>query len=150
MASAEEEEGVTVPELSRAHTARSRALRTVLLEEASRPFDIMKGPLLRIRLYSISPREHVLLIAMHHTATDGWSTSVLLRELSAAYNAFHAGVAPSLPPLPIQYADFASWQRHWLSQGPMANQVCPSIRFLYLSLLCHAQPGKTALNLATA
>ena len=60
---------------------------------------------------------------MHHTVTDGWSTSVICKELSAAYNAFVKGQTPELPPMPIQYADFAGWHRKWLAAGNMKTQV---------------------------
>lgn len=63
---------------------------------------------------------------MHHTVTDGWSTSVICRELSAAYNAFAQDRTPELPPMPIQYADFAGWQRKWLAAGNMKTQVWPA------------------------
>lgn len=68
--------------------------------------------------------EHVILITMHHSVTDGWSTEIQWKELSAAYNAFHMGkTTVGLDPLPIQYADFANWQRKWLAQGAMSQQV---------------------------
>src|SRR5262249_37555656 len=65
--------------------------------------------------------DHVLLLTIHHIVFDGWSMSVLLRELSVLYNAFTAGAANPLPPLPIQYADYTIWQREWL-QGPVLEQ----------------------------
>lgn len=72
----------------------------------------------------INEEEHVFLLTMHHSVTDGWSTGIIWKELSAAYNAFHRGkVNVGLDPLPIQYADFASWQRQWLAHGVMSEQV---------------------------
>lgn len=113
-----------IPELASKKSMPSLALRTLLLNEASQPFQIMQGPLLRVKLVRVSEDEHVLLITMHHAVTDGWSTGILWRELSAAYNAFHKGqVTVGLPPLPIQYADFATWQRQWLAQGVMSDQM---------------------------
>jgi len=76
--------------------------------EAERPFDLERGPLFRAHLLRLSPEEHVLLLTVHHIVADGWSTVVLLRELAALY-----GGTP-LPPLPLQYADYAVWQRRWL------------------------------------
>jgi hypothetical protein len=83
-------------------------------EEASRPFDLASGPLLRAVLLGLKPEEHVLLLTMHHIVTDGWSTGTFYRELSALYGAFSKGKPSPLPELPIQYADFAAWQRQWL------------------------------------
>ncbi len=87
------------------------------------PFDLTKAPLIRAHLLQTGETEHVLILAMHHIASDGWSLSVFVRELSAAYGALVDGQAPSLAPLPIQYADFAAWQRDWLAAGEMARQV---------------------------
>lgn len=82
--------------------------------EAARPFDLARGPLLRARLLRLGPEEHVLLITVHHIVSDGWSTGVLLGELSALYGAFCRREPFPLPALPIQYADYAVWQRRWL------------------------------------
>ncbi|HEV2852268.1 MAG TPA: amino acid adenylation domain-containing protein [Thermoanaerobaculia bacterium] len=87
-------------------------------EEAGRPFDLAAGPLFRTVLLASGAQEHRLLITMHHIATDGWSVDVLQGELSALYRAFTAGLSSPLPELPIQYADFAAWQRRWLA-GPV-------------------------------
>src|SRR5262249_16651346 len=83
--------------------------------EAGRPFDLAQGPLCRATLRALAGSEHRLLVTMHHIATDGWSVDVLLGEISALY---HAGGRTPLPELPIQYADFAAWQRRWLA-GPV-------------------------------
>ncbi|MFP2903720.1 amino acid adenylation domain-containing protein [Pyxidicoccus sp. 3LFB2] len=80
-------------------------------EEARKPFDLSKEPPLRLCLLQLGEREHVLLLTLHHIACDGWSIGVLLRELAELYRAFGAGQTPSLPALPVQYADFARWQR---------------------------------------
>jgi len=77
--------------------------------EASRPFDLERGPLLRTVLVRLGPELHLLLLTVHHLVSDGWSMGVLIREVSALY-----GCAGELPPLPVQYADFAVWQRAWL------------------------------------
>ena len=78
------------------------------------PFDLARGPLIRGRLMRLAEDEHVLLVTMHHIVSDGWSMGVLMRELSALYGAFVRGEADPLPPLAIQYADYAVWQRQWL------------------------------------
>ncbi|MEU7788012.1 non-ribosomal peptide synthase/polyketide synthase [Amycolatopsis sp. NPDC049159] len=82
-----------------------------LAREALRPFDLRTGPVLRARLFRRSPGEHVLLLAMHHIVTDGWSAGVLATELDTCYAAHLRGDEPDLPPLPVQYADFAAWHR---------------------------------------
>ncbi|WP_412770500.1 condensation domain-containing protein, partial [Ralstonia solanacearum] len=78
------------------------------------PFDLEQGPLIRGRLVKLGEQEHVLLITMHHIVSDGWSQGVLARELGALYEAYRAGKDDPLPALPIQYADYAVWQRRWL------------------------------------
>jgi amino acid adenylation domain-containing protein len=87
-------------------------------QEARRSFDLTDGPLLRTLLLRVSGDEHVFLFTMHHIISDGWSMGVFVRELSTLYNAFVEGQPSPLPQLPIQYADFAAWQRQWL-QGPV-------------------------------
>ncbi|MEM6456620.1 MAG: amino acid adenylation domain-containing protein, partial [Acidobacteriota bacterium] len=85
--------------------------------DAERAFDLARGPLLRSRLLRLEPQRHVLLLNQHHAVSDGWSIGVLLRELSAHYEAFRGGRRPStpvLPPLPVQVADVALWERGWL------------------------------------
>src|SRR5215208_2481523 len=83
------------------------AISKLAREEARRSFDISTGPLLRARLLRISAEQQVLLMTMHHIITDGWSIGLLFRELGMIYEAFAAGKPSPLPPLPIQYADFA-------------------------------------------
>ena len=83
-------------------------------EEARRPFDLSKGPLFRAGLLKLSEREHVLLLTMHHIISDGWSMGVLVREAAALYEAFSRGLKSPLADLPVQYADFAEWQREYL------------------------------------
>ncbi len=89
--------------------------------EAHRPFDLRAGPLLRARLLKLAPLEHVLVLTLHHIVCDGWSSQILAREFVALYEAFDAGLPSPLPPLPIQYADYAVWQRGWL-QGPVIEE----------------------------
>ncbi|HEU5378228.1 MAG TPA: amino acid adenylation domain-containing protein [Ktedonobacteraceae bacterium] len=90
---------------------REQELQRLLLEQARSPFDLSQGPLLRVRLWQLGEQEHVLLLAMHHIISDGWSMDVLRRELAALYAAFLGQQPSPLPPLPIQYADYALWQR---------------------------------------
>ncbi|HSF42618.1 MAG TPA: amino acid adenylation domain-containing protein, partial [Thermoanaerobaculia bacterium] len=87
---------------------RRKAVRNLSAEEALRPFDLVTGPLLRAVLLRLSATGHVALLSMHHIVSDGWSLDILVREMATAY----AGGA--LPDLPVQYADFADWQRRWL------------------------------------
>ncbi|HET7463284.1 MAG TPA: amino acid adenylation domain-containing protein, partial [Longimicrobium sp.] len=93
------------------HPAAEAELRRQVAEEAGAPFDLERGPLVRGRLLRVGHDEHVLLVTMHHIVSDGWSIPVLVREVSALYGAFVRGEADPLPPLPLQYADYASWQR---------------------------------------
>ncbi|MET0398145.1 MAG: condensation domain-containing protein, partial [Longimicrobiaceae bacterium] len=94
--------------------ALGREVERLASEEALRPFDLAHGPLLRSTLLRLGDEEHVLLFTLHHVVSDGWSMQVLVREVSALYGAFTRGEEPRLPDLPVQYADFAVWQRAWL------------------------------------
>jgi amino acid adenylation domain-containing protein/FkbH-like protein len=95
--------------------------RRVATEESQRPFDLSAGPLLRAGVLRLSEQEHVLLCTMHHIISDGWSMEVLTRELTTLYEAYAKGEPSPLPELPIQYADYAHWQREWL-QGEVLEQ----------------------------
>lgn len=90
-------------------------------QHAMAPFDLLRGPLLRASLLRTSGREHVLLASMHHIISDGWSLGLLIREVATLYDAFSQGSSSPLPELPIQYADFARWQREWLG-GPRLKE----------------------------
>ncbi|MEU8712515.1 non-ribosomal peptide synthase/polyketide synthase [Streptomyces sp. NPDC048663] len=98
-------------ELPVAHCPDAAALDALLLREASTPFDLATGPLLRARLARVDSAEHVLVLAMHHIVTDGWSLGVLGRDLGELYAAALADRPADLPALPVRYADFAAWQR---------------------------------------
>jgi hypothetical protein len=89
--------------------------------EAQRPFNLSAGPLLRAGLLRLGAREHVLMLTMHHIVSDGWSLRVLVSEMAPLYAAFASGAAPALQALPVQYADYAAWQRQWL-QGPVLDE----------------------------
>ncbi len=99
------------------------AARALALADAARPFDLAAGPLLRTALVRLGAEEHLLLLAIHHIVADGWSMGVLVREVTALYAAFAAGRPSPLAPLPVQYADFAAWQRRWLAGGVLAGQL---------------------------
>jgi hypothetical protein len=94
---------------------REAEARSLLARDAGRPFDLARGPVLRCLLLRLGDHEHVLQLNIHHVATDGWSDGVLLGELAVLYTAFRADEPSPLPTLPIQYADFAVWQRNRLS-----------------------------------
>ncbi len=93
------------------------------LAEARRPFDLAAGPLLRTTLLRLEPAEALLLANVHHSVADGWSVGVLYRELADLYRSFAAGNPPSLPPLPVQYADFTLWQREWLRDEVLDGEL---------------------------
>ena len=97
-------------------------LQRLVAVEATAPFDLERGPLIRGRLVRLDVDEHVLLLTMHHIVSDGWSMGVLTRELSLLYRAFARGDADPLPALAIQYGDYAVWQRRWLSGEGLARQ----------------------------
>ncbi len=92
-------------------------------EEAQRPFSLAEGPLFRARLVQFGDERHLLLLTMHHIIMDGWSLDVFLQELSRLYDAFDAGQPSPLEPLPIQYADYAVWQRQWLQGRVLEAQM---------------------------
>src|SRR5215213_4424439 len=91
--------------------------------EAHQPFDLSQGPLLRVKLLRLSESEHVVLMTMHHIITDGWSLGVLINEVAVLYRAFAEGGPVPLPELPVQYADFAIWQRERLQGEELERQL---------------------------
>jgi len=91
--------------------------------EAQKPFDLLQDCLIRASLIQLSPRENVVLLTMHHIVSDGWSMGILIRELITLYTAFSLGQISPLPELPIQYADFAIWQRKWLQGEVLQTQL---------------------------
>lgn len=104
-------------------TQREQVLQKRILTEAGTPFELSTGPLLRTTLLRCSADQHVLLITMHHIISDGWSTGVLIREVSALYSAFKQGTTAALPPLKVQYADFSQWQREYLQGETLTKQL---------------------------
>ncbi|KWF81622.1 non-ribosomal peptide synthetase [Burkholderia cepacia] len=103
--------------------ARDAQAARLAEREAAEPFDLSRGPLLRATLVALADDRHRLLLTAHHAITDGWSSRCAFDELSAAYRAYAEGRAPSLPDLPIQYADYADWQRDMLAGGEGERQL---------------------------
>jgi amino acid adenylation domain-containing protein/non-ribosomal peptide synthase protein (TIGR01720 family) len=120
--------GVPVVDLSGLPESTREALALALVaEEAGRPFDLTRGPLLRCVLLRLAQRDHVVALTMHHIVSDGWSMGILVREVAALYAALadeNTGGKPSpLPELPVQYADFALWQRSWLHGEVLEGEI---------------------------
>jgi amino acid adenylation domain-containing protein len=97
--------------------------RRLSADEAHTPFDLERGPLYRVRLLRLADDDHVLLLNLHHAVTDGWSVGLLQTELSALYRAYRNGLPSPLRDLPVQYADYAAWQRRWLTDERVRRQV---------------------------
>ncbi|HEY0544285.1 MAG TPA: amino acid adenylation domain-containing protein [Pyrinomonadaceae bacterium] len=111
-------------DLSRLSEAdRESALKRLSQEEAGQSFDLSRGLLIRGRLLRLTGEKHQLLLTMHHIISDGWSIGVLIREVAALYEAYSRGEASPLEELPVQYADFAVWQREWLSGQTLDEQL---------------------------
>jgi amino acid adenylation domain-containing protein len=101
--------------------ARDEELQRIISDGMQIPFDLSQGSLIRAKLLRMDDTEHVLLLTMHHIASDGWSLALITRELAQFYKAFQTGKASPLPELPVQYADYAAWQREAF-QGPAIQQ----------------------------
>ncbi|KAG0335487.1 hypothetical protein BG004_008429, partial [Podila humilis] len=93
------------------------------IQEVRAPFDTEQRPLVRVKLIQLPEEEYILIITIHHIITDGWSMTVLIRELNVLYKAYSAGLPDPLAPLSIQYGDYAAWQRQQLTQDKLQNQV---------------------------
>ncbi|RTQ82745.1 non-ribosomal peptide synthetase, partial [Stenotrophomonas maltophilia] len=104
-------------------TGREERVADMAAAEASAHFDLSNGPLVRGRLLRLAENEHVLLVTQHHIVSDGWSMGVFIHELQAQYAAAVVGNDDPLSPLPLQYADYATWQRGWLKHDALAHQV---------------------------
>src|SRR5579885_234450 len=102
---------------------QQQEIQRLMAEEVEQPFDLSRGPLLRVKVLRLSPEEHIVLTNQHHSISDGWSADLFNRELSVLYRAYHAGEDSPLPPLPIQYADYAYWQRQWLQGAVLEQQL---------------------------
>lgn len=102
---------------------REAEAQRLSMEEARRGFDLGGGPLLRVTLLRLAPQDHILLITMHHIIGDAWSFAILLQELKTLYESACQGKRSPLSPLAIQYADFAVWQRQWLTKARLSEEV---------------------------
>jgi len=102
---------------------REEQAKQAALEEAQHPVDLKNGPLVRGKLLRLGPEDHVLLLTLHHIIFDGWSRRILVRELAALYETFCAGKPSPLPDLPLQYADYAVWQRKSLQGKNLEKQL---------------------------
>src|SRR6185369_7368063 len=110
---------VDLSELSEAE----REVERIASEEAQLPFDLSVGPLLRAQLLRVSAEEHVVLVTVHHIVSDGWSMGLLVREVSRLYEAYRSRQESPLAELPIQYADYAAWQREWLNGEVLEKEL---------------------------
>jgi amino acid adenylation domain-containing protein len=137
------------PEVERASEAQR-----LLQEESQCSFSLTQGPLLRGCILHLEEQEHLLLVLLHHIISDGWSLGVLIHELAILYDAFAAGTPSPLPELPIQYADFAAWQRQWRHNAMMQAQLAYWKERLHDPLpvleLPTDRPRGTSLHLRTA
>jgi amino acid adenylation domain-containing protein/thioester reductase-like protein len=104
-------------------TERETQARRLSDLEGRKPFDLACGPMLRLAILRLGPLDHVVLMTVHHIAYDGWSTGILVHEFTTLYRAFAEGRTIDLPPMPIQYPDFAYWQRRWLAEGRLDGQI---------------------------
>ncbi|WP_164021359.1 non-ribosomal peptide synthetase, partial [Pyxidicoccus trucidator] len=105
------------------HEDREAEARRRLNEDGARPFDLGRGPLMRASIFRLSEQRHVLLLNMHHIVSDGWSSNVLVREMATLYQAIVSGRPALLPAMPVQYADYAVWQRSWLRDEALDTQL---------------------------
>ncbi|MEH2221001.1 MAG: amino acid adenylation domain-containing protein [Nostoc sp.] len=101
----------------------TKQVEQLAIQEAYKPFDLAKDPVLRVKMWQVATDEYILLIAIHHIAADGWSIGVLNRELSDHYRAISTGSSVILPELSVQYADFTIWQRQWLTTQVLERQL---------------------------
>jgi amino acid adenylation domain-containing protein/non-ribosomal peptide synthase protein (TIGR01720 family) len=106
-----------------AREEREAEVNRIAREEAGTGFDLSRGPLLRVKVLQLGEEEHVVLYTMHHIVSDGWSMGILIREVGTLYQAYRAGEESPLEELPIQYADFAVWQREWLKGELLEEQL---------------------------
>jgi NRPS condensation-like uncharacterized protein len=98
-------------------------IRVTVEEEVARPFDLEHGPLLRVKLLQLAENDHVLILTLHHIVSDGWSMPIMVDELVQLYEGYSQGREVDLPELPIQYADYAIWQRQWMEAGEKERQL---------------------------
>jgi amino acid adenylation domain-containing protein len=134
---------------------QERHLRRHIAADALRPFDLARDLMLRTTLIRLASQRHVLLINMHHIASDGWSLAILANELSALYAAYVDGKTDPLPPLPIQYADYAYWQRNWMKGAVLERELgywqrqLNGLPVVHSLLLDHTRPTMQSFRGAT-
>ncbi|MBA1200983.1 amino acid adenylation domain-containing protein [Pseudomonas capeferrum] len=102
---------------------QDRALRQLIELETQRPFDLVQGPLMRVRLLRLAAEDHVLILTLHHIVIDAWSMPILVEELVKQYEGLRAGQPVQMPELPVQYVDYALWQRQWMEAGERQRQL---------------------------
>jgi len=107
----------------RTHPEKEAELRRLAAEEATLPFDLKKAPLIRTRVVQMEEEDYILLLTMHHIISDAWSINIFVQELNAFYGAYLMGQPSPLPELPLQYSDFAVWQRNWLQGKTLEDQL---------------------------
>ena len=106
-----------------ANKEQSTQVEKLVNQQIQKPFDLSQAPLLRVTLLQLEEQSYILLLTIHHIISDGWSMGILIRELSSLYQAFCRREPNPLPELPIQYADFAQWQREWLQGEVLTRQL---------------------------
>ncbi|KYC36320.1 hypothetical protein WA1_42115 [Scytonema hofmannii PCC 7110] len=117
---------LSVPVVDLQHLRESEReiqIQQLATAEAQQPVDLASSPLIRAKLLKLTQLEYVLLLTMHHIVFDGWSWGIILQELATVYSALSNDLSPELPELPIQYADFAVWQRQWLTKEALSCQL---------------------------
>jgi acyl carrier protein len=115
---------LAIIDLSRVDQAeREEKALNLITQDSTQPFDLSRGPLLRVGVIKLAEDEHITFFTTHHIISDGWSVNLLIREVVALYTAFNNNESSLLPELPIQYADFSHWQREWLQGEVLARQV---------------------------
>ncbi|MES2732439.1 MAG: amino acid adenylation domain-containing protein, partial [Bacteroidota bacterium] len=119
---------------------REKQMAHCVEEEASRVFDLSQDRMLRVSLLQLAAEEHILLVTMHHIASDGWSMSILVNEFTVLYQTYIQGQENPLPALPIQYADYAHWQRNWLQGAVLEEQLSYWITQLASLPVVHSLP----------
>ncbi len=102
---------------------RHQRVREIVARETGRPFDLERGPMWRAALVRLGGEDHALLVCLHHVASDGWSTGLLVSEFTTLYESYRQGQSSPLPELEVQYADFAVWQREWLTGEVLEEQI---------------------------
>jgi hypothetical protein len=105
------------------HADREQAALSIAGEEARKPFDLNRGPLLRAKLLRLGHQDHILILVMHHIITDGWSMSVLFKEVGELYKSFAAGRKSNLSELSFQYSDFSTWQHQSFTDDFVADHL---------------------------